>query len=138
MAFLRGKGNMGKSKSSKKQFRPKTARPNLEKGNTASYVLMKIEQCISVCHTASNVKIVADKLFEASKYIAELEKLEHSGLYKGTPHAKDYVRSFVNRKDKLLMDAIKRALASGESKEKILESQKFFTDEMKEFINHFE
>lgn len=136
MAFFRNKDTSKQKKNNRSNGYSQNRKPVREKGNTASYVLMKIEQCISVAASASNMKVVTDKLYEASGFIAELAELEKKGLYKGSPKAADYIKSFVNRKDVILMEAIDRSLAAGQSKEEILSCQKFLTDEMKEYIQN--
>ncbi len=105
-----------------------------ERMNTPSYVLMKIEECIGIANSSKQSKIMVDKLYEATKYMAELEVLEKKGLYKGKPKAKDYISSFVNKKDKILTEGIERAFKNGESKEKILENNKFFNEEIIAFL----
>lgn len=134
MAFFRNGDKSKLNRNNKNKGNGRKTQAVREKGNTPSYVLMKIEQCISVASSASSVKIITDKLYEASGFIAELAELEKKGLYKGSPKAADYIKSFVQRKDYILMEGIKRALAAGESKEKILQNEKFLTDEMKEFV----
>ena len=105
-----------------------------ERINSPGYVLMRIEECIRLSNSAKQSKVMIDKLYEATKYMAELEVLEKKGLYKGKPKAKDYISSFVNRKDKMLMEGIERAFENGESKEKILENDKFFNEEIRDFL----
>lgn len=106
------------------------------KGNTPSYVLMKIEECIRVADSAKSVRSVVNQLYEASKYMAELQVLEKEGRYKGKPSSKEYIASFVQRKDRIIMAGIDRALAAGETKEKIMESKKFFSDEVIAFLKN--
>ncbi len=106
------------------------------KGYTASFVLMKIENSIQAAETANVSKVVVDKLYEATKYIGELESMEKKGLYRGKPSAKDYTAAFVNRKDKILMEGIGRAYAAGETKEQLLANQKFFNDELINYIQN--
>jgi hypothetical protein len=106
------------------------------KGYTPSYVLMQIENCISAAETASQSKVVVDKLYEATKFISQLEEMEKKGVYKSKPSSKEYAKAFVNKKDKILMDGIKRAYAAGETKEEILKNRKFYSDELIAFIEN--
>jgi hypothetical protein len=105
-----------------------------KKENSLSFVLMKIEECIQLANTAKKMKIVVDKLYEATKYIAELQKLEEKGFYKGKPKAKDYVLAFTNQKEKILLEGVSRCYKAGESKEEILKNQKFFSDDVKKSV----
>ncbi len=137
MAFKNDKkGKFYKNNFSKKNT-VKKVKPT-EKYNTPSYVLKKIEDCVEVALTANKTALIAGKIYEASKYIKELEKLEEMGIYKGKTKSKDYTATLIHRKDKILIDGIKRAYAAGETKEQIMENNKYFSDEVKDFVDTLE
>lgn len=135
---FKSNGKPGFKDSGKPGFRGKgkfAGKPKEEERvNTPSYVLRKIEECISVSGSAKQSKIMMDKLYEATKYMFELQALEKKGIYNAKPKAKDYISSFVNKKNQLLMEGIERAFQDGESKEKILQNDKFFNDEVRQFL----
>ena len=134
-----------KNKNSKGKFeyrKKATPKPKINKSsqkyNTPSFVLRKIEDAIQIALTAEKTSLIVGKIYEASKYIDELKKLEEMGIYRGKIKSKDYISSLLNRKDKIIIDGIKRAYNNGETKEQIMESSKYFSDEVKSFVDTLE
>lgn len=135
---FKNKNNKGKLGYRKNTTPKPKINKSSQKYNTPSFVLRKIEDAIQIALTANKTSLIAGKIYEASKYIDELKNLEEMGIYRGKNKSKDYVSSLLNRKDKILIDGIKRAYNNGETKEEIMESSKYFSDEVKAFIDTLE
>ncbi len=137
MAFSKNKNFKYKNNNTPKKSVPKKKFDN-KKYNSPSFVLKRIESAIEVALTSNKTSLIYGKLFEAQKYINELKHLEEMGIYRGKTKSKDYVSTFLNRKDKIIIDGIKRCYENGETLDQIMESSKYFSDEVMEFVKTLE